>query len=96
MNKRHLFLVGYDVVGNSTRQRILRCVQHHALGGQQSFYQCWLTTAELLELLGQLRQHINTDTDRVVFVRLDPRNGGIQLGQAQAVVAADTSYFYIS
>jgi hypothetical protein len=50
MNTRHLFLVGYDIQDNSTRRRALRDVQHHALGGQKSFYECWLTVAELQTL----------------------------------------------
>ena len=42
MNTRHLFLVGYDISENPRRRRALRDVQHHALGGQKSFYECWL------------------------------------------------------
>lgn len=51
MNTRHLFLVGYDIRENPIRRRALRDVQHHALGGQKSFYECWLSVAELQTLL---------------------------------------------
>ena len=94
MNTRHLFLVGYDIQDNSTRRRALRDVQHHALGGQKSFYECWLTVAELQTLLAQMRALINADTDRVIFVRLDARSPSLQLGQAEAIQGAD--YFHIA
>ena len=94
MSTRHLFLVGYDIRENSTRRRALRDVQHHALGGQKSFYECWLTVGELQTLLAQMRQRIHNDTDRVVFVRLDGRSQSLQLGQAEPIDNAD--YFHIA
>lgn len=94
MNTRHLFLVGYDIQKDSVRRRALRDVQHHALGGQKSFYECWLTVAELHSLLAQMRTLIDADTDRVIFVRLDPRSPSLQLGQAEPVHSAD--YFLVA
>lgn len=94
MNTRHLFLVGYDVSENPRRRRTLRDVQHHALGGQKSFYECWLSVSELQTLLAQLRTRIDTSTDRVVFIRLDARIESLRLGQAEAIDQAD--YFHIA
>lgn len=94
MNTRHLFLVGYDISENRCRRRTLRDVQHHALGGQKSFYECWLTVGELQTLLAQLRSRIDQHSDRVVFVRLDARSQSVQIGQAQAIDNAD--YFHIA
>ena len=93
MAHRHLFLVGYDISHNTARSRALRHVQGHALGGQKSFYECWLSVGELQTLMAQLGQGIDNDTDRVVFIRLDARNSSIQLGNAQAI--ASTDYFHI-
>ena len=93
MTFRHLFLVGYDISQNSRRRRALRDVQGHALGGQKSFYECWLSVGELQTLMAQLRQRIDGDTDRVVFVRLDARSPSIQLGNAKAIASPD--YFHI-
>lgn len=93
MAHRHLFLVGYDISQNAQRRLALRRVQGHALGGQKSFYECWLSTGELQTLMAQLAQGIDQDTDRVVFIRLDARNPSIQLGNAQAI--ASTDYFHI-
>lgn len=94
MHTRHLFLVGYDISENPRRRRALRDVQSHALGGQKSFYECWLSVGELQTLLDRLRSRINDVTDRVVFVRLDPRSQSIQLGQAEPI--ASGTYFHIA
>lgn len=94
MGPRHLFLVGYDITQNPRRRRVLRDVQHHALGGQKSFYECWLSVGELQTLLQQLRSRIDSDSDRVVFVRLDARSQSLQLGQAEPIASAD--YFHIA
>lgn len=94
MNSRHLFLVGYDISENACRQRVLRHVQGHALGGQKSFYECWLSVGELQTLLAQMRTRIHNDTDRVVFIRLDGRSQSLQLGQAEPIDSAD--YFHIA
>lgn len=94
MNTRHLFLVGYDISENPTRRRALRDVQHHALGGQKSFYECWLSVGELQTLLAQMRARIHNGTDRVVFIRLDARSQSLQLGQAEPINSAD--YFHIA
>lgn len=93
MNTRHLFLVGYDICNKPRRRHVLRGVQHHALGGQKSFYECWLSVGELQTLMAQLRSCIDRESDRVIFVRLDPRSQSLQLGQGQALPNAD--YFYI-
>lgn len=94
MNTRHLFLVGYDVSQNPRRRRALRDVQIHALGGQKSFYECWLSVGELQTLIEQLRTHIDVTTDRVIFIRLDGRNQTICLGQAEPIESGN--YFHIA
>lgn len=94
MHTRHLFLVGYDISDNSRRRHVLRDVQHHALGGQKSFYECWLSIAELQDLLAKLRQCIDPKTDRVVLIRLDARTQSLQLGQADPIASAD--FFHIA
>lgn len=94
MQTRHLFLVGYDISENPRRRRALRDVQHHALGGQKSFYECWLNATELQALLAQLKQRIDGDTDRVVLIRLDARTQSLQLGQAEPINSAD--FFHIA
>jgi CRISPR-associated protein Cas2 len=89
---RHLFLVGYDISSSRRRRRALKAVKGHAIGGQKSLYECWLTSGELQQAMQALRQLIDATADRVVFVRLDPRASMHMLGRA--VAPADGDYFY--
>jgi len=94
MNSRHLFLIGYDVRQNPRRRRVLRDVQKHALGGQKSFYECWLSVSELQTLLAELRTRIDDEIDRVVIVRLDARTQSLRLGTAEPIASDD--FFHIA
>ncbi|MDW8336742.1 MAG: CRISPR-associated endonuclease Cas2 [Tepidimonas sp.] len=90
---RHLFLVGYDISSSRARNRACKAVKGHAIGGQKSLYECWLTTGELQQALRQLRRLIDPATDRVILVQLDPRATVRVLGKAVVPVEAD--YFYL-
>jgi CRISPR-associated protein Cas2 len=83
MTARHLFLIGYDIAHPRRLRQVLRCVQGHALGGQKSFY----------DLMARLRQIIEPEDDRVIFVRLDARSQSIALGCAEPI--ASTDYFFV-
>jgi CRISPR-associated protein Cas2 len=89
---RHLFLVGYDIASAKRRRRALKAVKGHAIGGQKSLYECWLTAGELQSAMQTLRELIDADCDRVVFVRLDPRAAVHTLGTA--VAPQDGEFFY--
>ena len=93
MTTRQLYLVGYDISHPRRLRRVLRCVQRHTLGGQKSFYECWLTSAELHTLRAQLACEIEASADRVIFVRLDARTQTTTLGCAEQIASRD--YFYI-
>ncbi len=92
--QRHLFLVGYDIVCNRRRARVLRQVKGHAVGGQKSLYECWYTSAEFQKAMHAVRTMINTEEDRVVYVRLDPRASIHTIGVA--VAPHDADFFYIA
>lgn len=70
---RHLFIIGYDIASTKRRRRALKAIKGHAIGGQKSLYECWLTAGELQAAMATLRQLIDPVEDRVVFLRLDPR-----------------------
>jgi len=89
---RHLFLVGYDIRCNRRRRHALKALKGNAIGGQKSVYECWLTQQELQALLVTLRELINPLTDRVVFLRLDPRATVHTLGVG--IAPADGDFFY--
>lgn len=89
---RHLFLIGYDITSSRRRRRALKAVKGHAIGGQKSLYECWLTAGELQAAMHALRTLIDPVEDRVVFVQLDPRATVRTLGKA--VAPADGEFFY--
>ena len=89
---RHLFLIGYDIASNRRRRRALKAVKGHAIGGQKSLYECWLTAGELQQAMATLRRLIDPVDDRVVFVRLEPRAAIHTLGVA--VKPHDGDFFY--
>lgn len=94
MTKRHLFLVGYDITDDVRRARVLRLVKGHTLGGQKSFYECWLTIGELNHLMEAMRGILNKEEDRLVFIRLDPRVDSITIGSGQPI--NDGQFFYVA
>lgn len=89
---RHLFLIAYDISKAQRRRRALKVVKGHAVGGQKSLYECWMTPGELQQAMGALRTLIDPDTDRVAVVRLDPRAAVHTLGVA--VPPQDGDFFY--
>lgn len=89
---RHLFIIGYDIACDRRRRRALKAVKGHAIGGQKSVHECWLTSGELQQAMATLRALIDPATDRVVFLRLDPRAMVHTLGVA--VRPQDGEFFY--
>lgn len=89
---RHLFLIAYDIACHRRRRRALAAVKGNAIGGQKSVYECWLTSGELQQAMATLRALIDPLTDRVVFLRLDPRAAVHTLGVG--VAPEDGEFFY--
>jgi CRISPR-associated protein Cas2 len=79
---RTLYLVCYDVASPRRLRRIHRCVKAYAIGGQKSFYECWLTAAELAQLRIDLTAEMDVADDRVHLFQLDPRMTPVFLGRA--------------
>lgn len=70
---RNLYLVAYDVSAPRRLARVLRYMKGWKVGGQKSFCECWLTPAERKTVLAVLTDLIDTETDRVHCLQLDPR-----------------------
>lgn len=70
---RQLYLVAYDIADPKRLARVHRHMLGWKVGGQKSFYECWLTKAERLSLLHQLEQLIDTHEDRIHVFQLDAR-----------------------
>ena len=80
---RALYLVCYDVTDARRRQRVHRYVQAYAIGGQKSFYECWLTPSEYFALKRALADNIVDAEDRIHIFQLDPRIAPSFYGQAK-------------
>jgi len=90
--KRQLFLIGYDIRCNKRRAGALKCIKGHAIGGQRSLYECWLTTGELNTMRYRLARAIDESDDSIVIIRLDSTASIHLLGIAVKPSTGD--YFY--
>ena len=79
---RALYLICYDITDSSCLRRIHRLVKAYAVGGQKSFYECWLTPAELSRLRMELVTEMNPLSDRIHLFQLDPRIKPLFYGRA--------------
>ncbi len=79
---RNLYLVCYDVANPKRLYRIHKRVQAFAIGGQKSFYECWMTPAELASLRQNLQDEMDATEDRIHFFQLDPRMTPLFYGRA--------------
>ena len=73
MSYRILYLVCYDICDPSRVRRVHHFLQGFKVGGQKSFFECWLTPPELKEVHRALRQLMDAVEDRVHIFQLDPR-----------------------
>lgn len=89
---RHLFLIGYDISCPKRLRQALKVVKGHAIGGQKSLYECWMSSGEFQQAMQQLRLLIEPKQDRVIFIRMDPRATMHMRGVA--VAPADGEFFY--
>ena len=77
---RKLYLVLYDLSNPKRLQKVHRQVSAYAIGGQKSFFECWLRPSELSELMERLRTICCEEEDRIHFLQLDPRELRLLLG----------------
>lgn len=81
-SSRALYLVCYDVTDNRRLYRVHRYLAGYRVGGQKSFFECWLTRAELNEVCRTLAGLLDVDEDRAHVFQLDPRMSRDYLGVA--------------
>ena len=79
---RTLFLVCYDISCAKRLYRVHRFLLGYKVGGQKSFYECWLTPAELRDVRRTLEALIDPTADRAHIFQLDPRMKNERLGVA--------------
>ena len=79
---RRLFVVSYDIRDKKRLKRALGVVRDYASGGQYSCYECYLSTAEQLELIGRMQQ-IMADEDGLFVIEISQPYIVTTLGKAQ-------------
>lgn len=82
---RDLYLVAYDIADPKRLGQVLRFMKGWKVGGQKSFCECWLTTAERRHVLDELAALVDAAEDRVHLVQLDPRMKPRCFGQASSL-----------
>ena len=85
---RTLFLVCYDISCPKRLDRVHRFLLGFKVGGQKSFFECWLTAAELRDVRRTLGELINPTEDRAHIFQLDPRMQNQGLGLAKQPATA--------
>ena len=92
MIERSLYLVSYDITKSSIRRKALKITRGYATGGQKSVHECWLSRAERAHLLEELKRLVNPLEDRILVLRLDPRQAVETLGSAVQPLHPDFLY----
>lgn len=85
---RTLFLVCYDISCPKRLYRVHRFLLGYKVGGQKSFFECWLTAAELRDVRRTLEELMNPTEDRAHIFQLDPRMQNQGLGLAKQPATA--------
>lgn len=81
-NQRTRYLVAYDIADHKRLARIHKKVEAYAIGGQKSFYECWLTPHEFSEFKQQINEILVTDEDRVMIFQLYDNTTPLLFGTA--------------
>lgn len=79
---RTLYLVCYDISEPKRLRRVHKFLLGYKVGGQKSFFECWLTAAELREVRDTLAELLDLAEDRAHIFQLDPRMARDMLGRA--------------
>ena len=80
--RRTLYLVCYDIADSKRLRKVHQLIKSYAIGGQKSFYECWLTSKDLLVLKRVITQQIDLAVDRVHIFQLDSQSKPIFMGLA--------------
>ena len=84
---RSTYLVCYDVRHPRRLYRVRKFLMAFRVGGQKSFFECWMTPAELREVEQGLKALLDPVTDRAHIFLLDPRMKPEFMGCAQPSVS---------
>jgi CRISPR-associated protein Cas2 len=93
MSNRNLHLTAYDIRQPTRLRRVLNIIKDYATGGQKSAYECYLTPAEKVEMIGRVMHTMNLSEDRFSCIELRQSKQVRTLGKA--IQSQNLDYFYI-
>ena len=73
MTQRALYIAAYDISDARRLRRALDTLKCYATGGQESLFECYLSVAERLRLIEEMRCIVDGEEDRFVLLRLEQR-----------------------
>lgn len=79
---RTRYLVAYDICDAKRLYRMHKKVEAYAIGGQKSFYECWLSHHEFIRFRQEISEIIDKVDDRVVIFQLHSDTEPILFGKA--------------
>ncbi|WP_311418651.1 CRISPR-associated endonuclease Cas2 [Haemophilus parahaemolyticus] len=68
--RRSRYLIAYDIADSKRLHRAHKKVEAFAIGGQKSFYECWLTEHEMVKFKQDVSDLIEPTDDRVFIFRI--------------------------
>lgn len=70
---RTLYLVAYDISSHRRWYRVHKYLLGYKVSGQKSFFECWVTAAELQQVMREVGGLIDGAEDRAHVFQLDER-----------------------
>lgn len=91
------YLIAYDISCPQRLYRVHRFLLGYKVGGQKSCFDCWLSPAELSQVIQTLKHTINKQEDRIHLFAMDPRLPHTQYGKQASKLEAQSNYpaFYL-
>lgn len=80
---RTRYLVAYDITDHKRLYRIHKQVEAYAIGGQKSFYECWLTAHEFADFKREMTALMDSIDDRIFIFQLPKDTEPTLFGKAK-------------
>jgi len=80
---RHKYLIAYDIADQKRLHQAHKIVEAFAIGGQKSFYECWLTEHEMSKFKSEVNNLIEPFDDRVFIFRIPDNVEPMLFGKAE-------------
>ena len=68
--RRSRYLIAYDIADSHRLYQMHKHVEAYSIGGQKSFYECWLTEHEMMKFKQEVNALIDPSDDCVFIFRI--------------------------